>query len=404
MAAEVKKKNANIGRRWKLALYFVVLLITLFPLFCPYIMEGERIQEWLVRIQQPRLYLRAEELADAGIQFSALNSGLFCLPFALLYRLLGNLVMTYRLFMLMVQVGTLGTALLLFRRLFPDDEKAVFAGVIFYMTNPYRIAVCYDMADLAQATALMLIPLVIYAAVELWEGVKWKAILIGAAALAGVGYAEGMLFWIVLGCLVLACIFTGNFKALSIVIPALLLFCVGILQTISYLFETDFGQLGITTQTIMSRGYHVGELFLFLHSPEKLPGMGYGLGMAVLSGAWLVFTKSDEEKRKRNRIFVGMSVLLAVLSLKIFPWDLVERVAEVFARLVTFLRTPQIFWGPAQICLCVFSAWSVAQLGRRKEKVLSAVFPIVIFTVCVAMCIWQCNTLTYERLPLVLVE
>lgn len=401
MSEEVIKKQADDERKWICAMGLLALLVTLFPLACPYLMEGGKIQEWLVRVQQSRLFLDAEVLSDAGMPFSALQSGLFCLPFSLIYKITGNPVLAYRIFMLLLQVGTFCSALLMFRKLFAkeDNRRGVFWGVVFYITNPCRIAVCYDAADLALAVVMMLVPIVIYAVVDLKNEMDWKAILAGALALAGIGYADGALFWVVLAGLLLVCLITGNLRGLLTVPPALLLFTGGIVRTIHYLFGNDFLKLGIDTQPIAANGYYPGELFLFFHAPGKLPGMGAGLFMALLAGAWLLLVENAHEE-KENRIFWGIVVVGATMSLKYFPWNYVEHIGEWASRLVTFFQTPVVFWALAQICLCVPAAQSMVQMGRKKEKIQGICLPLLIYIVCVALTVWQCNTLTYERLPL----
>ena len=52
--------------------------------------------------------------------------------------------------------------------------------------------------------------------------------------------------------------------------------------------------------------------------------------------------------------------LLTVMSLRYFPWDFVQRMGSWALGLVTLIGTPAVFFGYAQILLCV---WSIEKCG-----------------------------------------
>ena len=117
--------------------------VALFPLGCDYIMEGGIVAEWLARVA---------EMAEG------FRRGEFCLFPSLEARMASGIAEN-------VQIGTFLAALLCFKRVLGQERvgMSVCIGVVLYMTNPYRIYICYDVANLSQATAWMLLPIYVWA-------------------------------------------------------------------------------------------------------------------------------------------------------------------------------------------------------------------------------------------------
>ena len=59
-------------------------------------------------------------------------------------------------------------------------------------------------------------------------------------------------------------------------------------------------------------------------------------------------------------MWLGAAALLTVMSLRYFPWDFVQRMGSWALGLVTLIGTPAVFFGYAQILLCV---WSIEKCG-----------------------------------------
>lgn len=53
--------------------------------------------------------------------------------------------------------------------------------------------------------------------------------------------------------------------------------------------------------------------------------------------------------------------MLTVMSLRYFPWDFVQRMGSWALGLVTLIGTPAVFFGYAQILLCVWSIENAVQ-------------------------------------------
>ena len=344
------EKQRNKGMKRLLILYVLLGIAVLFPVVSSYVMSGERMPEWTARVeelaagfQSGHLYLfpSAQTLvAGNGVKSMDSNMWLF-LPGAV-YWISGNLALTYRIYMLVVQMGTFGAAILMFHRVFgrKDAEMSRFCGVLLYMTCPYRIFVSYDLADFSQVAAWMLLPLYLWAVISIvkGEGKRSVNILTAAAALAGTGYASVVYF----------------------------LAAAGVWRLVSYVFLDGFGDLGIPLKSIMPEGYRFGQFFGSYVFRDSHPGMGLGMLICVLSGVWLGVV---ERKRVlgENKIFMLLSVLFAVISLSCFPWDIVQRLvcASAYQQPVRWMESadmrtggrPRRFrswlWLPVCVSVCI---------------------------------------------------
>lgn len=430
MKTKVQKNN-------RVDLYHIMLMlvgiVTLFPVACDYILDGGVVMEWIGRVEeiasgfrsgQLYLYPTAETLADAGVKGNAMNSNFWFLASGLLYRLSGNIVLTYRVGMLAVQGGTLAASALLFNRIFGESKTKlpVFLGVLLYMTCPYRIYICYDLADFSQAVAWMLLPLYVWAVLGAAEREKKWSGIAAAFILAGLGYADTVYFLIVAGVTVLAGLAVRKFWAFVPVAAGSALFLPGLYRLGQYLFLDGFREYGIPVGSIMRDGYRLGEFFSSYFFRDGHPGMGLGMFLCLLTGLWMRFVGDSPawvseaeaaegsslltnaggrgQNRGRCGIAVMLSVLFTVLSFYYFPWELFQRMGDWSLKLISLIRTPAVFWGLACFCLCVPAAYWVTQISRKGNKLIAFAVPVIVTAVCIGICVYQCNTLTYNRMPL----
>lgn len=402
------------SKKRSIYLIFCVLagMTALFPLSCGYIMSGGMVAEWVARVEELRaglesghiyLFPQMETLAETGILAGGMNSNLWFLLPGLLYLLSGSMVFAYRVFMLFLQVGTFLASMLFFGRVFPGEEGKVsaFYGMLLYMVCPYRIYVCYDLANLSQAVAWMLLPLYLWALFGVIKGEKrGRELLYAGVVLAGIGYADASFLVILLGLTVLAGIFVrrgGVFPALAV---GCLFFAPGWYRLVQYLFLGAFREMEAVERSIMQYGYRLGHYFSTYAFRDGHPGMGLGMGVCLLAGIWLWFVENKRDRHRVDQVFIGLAVLLTCLSFYRFPWDLVQRLGGWALRLVSLIGTPAVFWGMAQFVFCVPGARSAGRIGRHEERWAAEVVPVLILLACVAVCVYQCNMLTYSRMPL----
>lgn len=391
----------------------MTVVVASFPVAGHYIMAGGRVDEWIARVNElaagfhnGEIYFfpQIETLAETGIWENSMNSNFWLFLPGILVRMTGNIVLAYRIYMLLIQAGTLFASLLFFREIFSEAESRlpVFFGTLLYMTCPYRIFVCYDLADLVQAAAWMLLPLYSWAALRAFaEKGNWKQIILAGVILAGVGYADVVFFITFFGMTLLTSVFTKNLKGIPCLIAGGVFGFPGLYRLAIYIFGKGFPELDSILQSIMQKGYRPGQFISSYYWRDDHPGMGLGMLICLSAVLWMRFVKGEKEGDKKSRLFSGISVFLIVLSLSYFPWDFVQRVGNWSLRIVSLIDTPALFWGMACFGLCVPAAGGMYRLERSDDEVLSFAIPLIVLLACVWICIYQCNMLTYTRPPVI---
>lgn len=388
--------------------------VTLFPLGCNYIMDGGIVAEWTARVAELAegfrggrlcLFPSLEARMASGIAENAMNSNLwFMLPGAL-YLLTGKMVLAYKGYMLSVQIGTFLAAFLCFRQIFHQGRMGMAGcvGVVLYMTNPYRIYVCYDAANLSQAAAWMLLPLYVRAVYGLagpGGRHKCQCFLVAALALAGMGYADMVFSLTAAAVTVLAAIPARRPLLCAVVAAGYLSAFPGVLRLGRYLFTDAYAEWGIPLRRIMQNGYRVGQFFSCYAFRDGKPGMGLGMMLCLLTALWRRFVWGEKGTDRGKRGFAAIALFLTALSLSCFPWDILQRLGGWSVKLVSLIGTPAVFWGMATAAFCIPAADSIERISRCENKLTAHVVPIAVILFSAGICIYQCNTLTYGRLPM----
>lgn len=400
-------RDENSSRYRYRIMLVVTAVVTMFPLACNYIMEGGAISDWMIRIQELsagfRLFPSTEAYLAMGSRESGMASNLWFIPAGILYRISGSFVLAYRVYMLALQAATLIFAKMFFERLFADagSKIPVYFGVLLYMTCPYRIFVCYDQADLSQAAAWMVLPLYAWAAAGILQGKKkaWN-VAVAAFALAGAGYAEGICFFLLSGFTVLAAFFFQKVSPVIAIGAGAVLFCPGLYRLGQYLSTGSCGGLVLPVHTIMQYGYRLGQFFSSYAFRDSHPGMGLGMFLCLLAGLNAAFLGDDGKMGKREKFFVWSGILFLLVAWRRFPWDLGQRMGTWALRLISLINTPAVFAGAAYGCLCIPSASAVGRISGRGNKQIALAVQIMVVLACLGLCIYQCNMLTYSRLPM----
>lgn len=353
----------------------IAAVAAMFPISSSHIMDSGMVTEWIAGVEEGSLRLW------------------FLLPGAL-YRLTGDMVFVWRVYMAAVQLGTLLAAMLFFRRVFREAETRLpaCAGVMLYLCGPYRIYVCYDLADLLQAAAWMLLPLYAWALLESFEKRSWKPLLAAAAALAGIGYADGIFFLILAVLTFVFGLVKRKPRCLAALAGGVLLFLPGLYRLGQYLGADAFSEPAV------QEGWHLGEYLLSWSWRSGHPGMGLGMLIGLAALLWCRFVDGRRGRACRN--FILPAFFLAALSFWLFPWERLSGLGGWAARLVSLMGTPGIFWGMAYFCLCVPAAQGAEEISGSENGAAAVAVPVMLLLFCVGICVYQCNMLTYGSLPL----
>ena len=402
----MKLKQTNDQYLYRIMLA-VTVIASMLPIACNYIMTGGIISEWIARIEELASELRLFPSTDTFLGMwsreNAMDSNLWFFPAGIIYRISNKLVLTYRIYMLVLQICTLLFTKMFFERLFADRKTKlpVFFGILLYMTSPYRIYICYDLADLSDAVVWMVLPLYAWSLLGLLLGSRrWRDIAAASLALAGIGYADIVYFFILVGVTIFAVLYFKKALPVITMMAGTILLIPVLYRLFRYLFLDAYPELEIPVRTIMQNGYRFGQFFSTYAFRENHPGMGLGIFICLLSGLWIWFVAGGEKVQKRERFFVVLSAIMLLLSLRFFPWDYVQRLGVWALKLVSLINTPAIFAGLAWSCLCVPAAASADRMSGQENKLIAFVIPLMVLMVCIGLCVYQCNMLTYNRFPM----
>lgn len=378
------------------ALLVLVGIVTLLPVGYNYIMDGGLIAEWIDQVWEA-----ASGLQDGQLHlFSSVDSGLWLLIPGFLSRISGNIVYVYDFCMLMLQVGTLLAAILFFQGVFADRETKLpaFFGVLLYMTCPYRIYVCYDLAHISQAVVWMLLPLYAWAVVKIVRSEKkWPFVLAAGAALAGIGYAAAVFFLIVSGAAALAGLVWRKAWMLVSVPVGGVLFLPGLYRLIQYWFFSELPEPDVPVRSLLQDGYRLGEFFGSYSFHNGHPGMGLGMLMCLLAGVWMGFVENRKDSHDTCRGALILSGLFVVPALHGFPWEIFWKLGDGCSRLMILAGSPAVFWGMACFFLCIPAACAMDRISRHENKYIAFSVPMIVMIACIGLCVYQCNILAYLR-------
>lgn len=127
-----------------------------------------------------------------------------------------------------------------------------------------------------------------------------------------------------------------------------------------WLFDGSFAESGLEYTSIMEQGYSIGGLFSTYFIGTDTPEWEFCC-LAVCCFALSKLCKRKKICAKNDHIWLGAAALLTVMSLRYFPWDFVQRMGSWALGLVTLIGTPAVFFGYAQILLCVWSIENAVQ-------------------------------------------
>lgn len=398
------------GNRLYAALLLLIFVIASIPVFCMYIIDGGMVRQWISLIQELSasrfaLFPEVGYTAENGFFAQALNSKLFLLLPTLFLKLSGSIQWTWVLLLFFIQLGSLGGAALLYRYLCPGKAGAL-CGIVLYMTMPCRIYLCYDRADISLALVWMLLPYYLWCVLNILDGRKrCRFILLSIALLAAIGYGNAAVFPVIAGLTLLAGLIGFNAFLPVTVIGGLVLALPGLKQYLEFLLSSENTSLSasyVSYDSIMPKGYAIGELFsCFIYADGK-PGPGAGLLLVLALVAWNKFVNCKPVLQKRDTAFLMTGLILVIFSLRYFPWDFVQRVHPIFLKMVALFQTPGLFLQLAFFLLTIPCAGAMSRLLREKDRHERTFLVALLFILCLSTTVYQCNMLIFSRLPLML--
>ena len=402
-----KKQKSMIGAVG----YILIFLLTSTPVFCGYVMGGGDAALWLDRIREVRLGLAVGNLSwfpgpELTVAHSggaaAFDSGIWLLPVAGMQLLGMGEQVAYCLFMGLIRLGTMISVWWMMKA-FSEKAAVALSGTLFYVSCPYHIYICFDKADIGQAIVWALIPAFIGGMVYLHRshGRSAAAWCISVSAYAGIWYADARWGVIAGVCMTLYLLFRMRWLwgLLSLAAGGALAMP-SVIYLARYLIVGGMQVWNLPVGSIMGNGYTMGAfLTTWVYRPD-MPGMGAGLMGGMLLTAWLYWRGYQGKMDKPIKGILLMAGALAVISLKYFPWDYIQRLGMPFLRFVGLLETPGIFFGGASMLLVIPAAWAVGEMRKKQGYLWQWAAPILLMLAALATALYMCNSLTYECPPL----
>ena len=246
-----------------------------------------------------------------------------------------------------------------------EKRWLTFAGTILYMLLPWHVNIVRNRIGWTQIMIWMLVPFLVTMMIRIKKASsRMERLIYGALAAVSmgiIGRKDGVAYLILLLLLVIAGISEREWRYPLVGIAGMLLAYPTFYVWKYWLFDGAFAESGLEYASIMEQGYSVGSLFATYFYRDGNPGMGILLSGCLMFLIYLRFVKGRKTDNRKDDIWLGVAALLTIMSLRYFPWDFVQRLGIHMLGLVTLIRTPAVFFGYAQIVLCI---WGVDKCGE----------------------------------------
>lgn len=388
-----------------------ILLTVSVPLTVDYCLAGECLTASLERIESVRESLAAGAWAAGGLgsRTAVFQSNLF-LTIPALLRMAGvGAQNVWRVWLVALNLLTVGVSYAAFRRLF-DDRRIGLIGCLLYTWAPYRIYDLYGRGEIGESMALCFLPLVVLGLCRAARRERWGW-LMTALGFAGLAQTDLFQFFIAIGFTLIVCLvlrrklFAGSFrgKGKELVLSAVLLACFVLpplwrvlrhMMTETAYYAADpwvqhRGMYLIQYLTAFARGgtnVQIAETGTTDAAPR---GVGFAVTITVLLWLWICFTGRYRETRRAQsgemaalnricRIGTGVGMTAMLLSLTVFPWDALRRLHWLTDKIISDLQTPACFVPMALIGFVIAACGALKMVTLSERKETAAVVLLVV--------------------------
>lgn len=279
------------------------------------------------------------------------------------------------------QLVTAGTACCMFRCIIGEKDKnrklsrksiaVLTMGTLIYLLLPEHVNVVIHNRDWTQILLWMLIPVLAAALMKMASTEKKiRKCCFGMAAvlvMGLIGRMDGVAGLTVLFLICVAGICRKQWQYPVIGTLGTVMAYPTYITWKHWLFDGSFAESGLEYGSIMYKGYSIGGLFSTYFHRNGDPGMGILLLGCIMVLIYSAFVKGRKLFDGPDVIWLASAGLLTVMSLRYFPWDLVQRMGSWALGLVTLIRTPTVFFTYAQMILCVMCVVKIDKITKWRE-------------------------------------
>ena len=311
---------------------------------------------------------------------------------AALLRLIGfHITDTYRIYCALIAFTTIGISFAVFRR-YIKDRLIGAACASLYSASTYYFFQLYDRGSLGEALAIQLRPLILWGILQILqsdnEKERKKGILLSSVGLAlmlqthllsceKIGFCLLILFVILIRKSLQKDVIVALIKT---AIYTLLLSAWFIIPFGDYLLHGDFKVHHIQSRLIQDQGLSISHLIWNYHNMDaevfydtfgvfknRITSLGPVIVLFLV--AYLIIALKEKKKDARTIAFIFISVLFSCMSLKVFPWDFLQRNA-VLSSLISVIQYPERFLAEPLLFLCLVTAEVLCVVKKRKRLFL----------------------------------
>lgn len=380
----VSKKSAN---KPAVAILIFASFYASLPLLTDFLFWGHDLDFHLNRIMALANGLEAghifvpiqtEVLNGYGYASPLFYSQLFLYVPAILYNLAVPIQVCYQIYAMLVNIITCWIAYYSFKGIVRDSKIAA-AGALIYLLSAYRITNLYIRAAVGEYTAMAFFPLIVYGFICVYTkdekelGIRdYLPIVIGLS-----GLIESHVLSCELSALFIAVVCLVNYKKtfqfkrlITLVKAAALTLAVNMAFILPFI---DSMQMNIRVNNepvnhIQVHGTYLQQVFSAFQMSfgDSRRGMNaempLSLGIALVFGV-LIFMASycrqnEKQTRKSSVVKVGatctvFTIASIILSLRFFPWDSLENMNKLLAKVLCIVQFPWRYLSMATIFAAV---------------------------------------------------
>lgn len=346
-------------------IFIAVIIFSSYPLFTDYLIGGHDINFHLARIEGIKDgLLNGQFPVDIYPQINfgygylgTLYPNLF-LYFPAILRILGvSMVLSYKTFLIVINISTLLITYYSLRKMSCTKYAAAFASIV-YLLLPYRLTNLYIRAALGETLALIFLPLMISGIYQICLGNKKKWFLL-AFAFTGLIHSHILSILICIGiCVILIAFYSKKIllekRWLELLKAAFATLLMNLWYLVSFLYyfkgnfnsgalHINFSEQTIFPQQLFQTLITVGStkisaLGSYNEMPQTIGLIGFFSIVTLL--LFLIYDKEQKNSLYQfSTVLFGLTMIFLFAITTLFPWEALQKIG-IINRMIGMIQFP----------------------------------------------------------------